>query len=91
MPFQKEPRYYVRRICERTMRELFIADSKGTITQRTGQFTMPWTDGEPAPFTLAKGEQMVNVLNAQLPQEVMDTIATGLPKNRMWHLEPVAQ
>lgn len=91
MPFQKEPRYHVRRIDERTTKELFIADERGTITQHTGQFAMPWTAGQPAAFTHTQGTRMATTLNAQIADEVREFIRTnGFPSNRLWHLEPVA-
>lgn len=91
MPFQKEPRYHVRRIDERTTKELFIADVRGTITQHTGRFVKQWSDGHPAEFTFMRATIMANNLNAQLAKEVLDFIHThGLPSNRLWHLDPVA-
>lgn len=91
MPFQKEPRYHVRRIDERTSKELFIADERGTITQHTGRFERMWSAGEPAAFTQTQGTRMATTLNAQLGDEVLEFIREhGFPANRMWHLTPVA-
>lgn len=90
MAFQKEPRYHVLRVHEATARELFLADAKGTITQRTGALAKPWTDGEPAQFTLHQAARMVDALNAQLPQAVLNNIkADYYPRTRKWHYEPV--
>jgi hypothetical protein len=87
MTFQKEKRYRVYRVHETTGRELFLADAKGSITQHTGQFGVPWTNGEPARFTLHQATKLKDALNAQLP-EVAELVKTDyLPTNRLWQTQ----